>query len=42
MMLLPIRLNGRGQAAPDAGYRFLLHAFVLAMVVATTAATLLK
>jgi hypothetical protein len=41
-MLLPTRFTGRGQAASDITYRSLVHAFVLAIVISTTAATLLK
>jgi hypothetical protein len=41
-MLLPTRFTGRGHAASDIIYRSLLHAFVLAIALATTAATLLK
>ena len=41
-MLLPARFTGRGQAASDIGYRLLLHAFVLEMVIAAATAPLLK
>jgi hypothetical protein len=41
-MLIAARFTRRGQAAWGISYRPLLHAAVLAMVIATTAATLLK